>query len=234
MTEQVQVHPTPEEVAKAFAVHFAEWAAESDKFTVALSGGSTPELVFQLMGWMYRDVLDWRKVHVFWGDERCVPPDHPESNFRMANELLLKHVPIPAGNIHRIMGENAPELEAVRYADEIKEHVTCTAGWPVFDLVMLGIGTDGHTASIFPDQMALLKSENVCAVATHPETGQQRITLTGQAIIHARRVAFLVTGGSKRKIVRAIRERKDDWDTYPASYILPKGALCWFLDEAAV
>ena len=173
-------------------------------------------------------------MHFFWGDERCVPPDHSESNYKMTSDHLLTKIEIPDKNIHRVKGEIEPQSEADRYAAEIKNLVAVEGDLPKFDLVMLGMGEDGHTASIFPHQMHLLQSENICEVATHPESGQKRITLTGKVINNAAQVVFLVTGKSKAEKMFEILEQQGRWKDYPATYIQPhNGSLTWFLDRTA-
>jgi 6-phosphogluconolactonase len=227
--------PTPDAVAVAFAAHFQKWVVKKKgSYSVALSGGSTPKLLFQHLAEKHRDSIPWEKVHFFWGDERCVPPDDAASNFKMTAETLLRHIDIPQENIHRIRGEAGPVLEAERYAAEILEYVPIKNAWPAFDLVMLGMGEDGHTASIFPHQMELLDSTKICAVAAHPLSGQQRITLTGKVINKADKVAFLITGHSKQKVLKAIREKTGHWETYPAAHIRAEGDLYWFLDASAL
>lgn len=228
-----KIYSDPQAVATVFAVFFENWSRESKPFTVALSGGSTPKILFRHLAEKYRDDLDWGSIHFFWGDERCVPPGDEDSNFKMTNEMLLQHIPIPKENIHRIHGEDQPEEEARRYAAEIREFVPVKNGLPAFDLVLLGMGEDGHTASIFPHQMELLHSEKICEAATHPVSGQQRISLTGPVINQAEKVAFLVTGAGKSNIVSEIRHRKGDWESYPAAHIRSAGTLYWFLDEEA-
>ncbi len=174
----INKHANPQAVAEAFAKWFCTWVGsvpvEKSKLTVALSGGSTPKLLFRLWASEYRDRLDWNRVHFFWGDERCVPPEDPESNYGEAKRLFLDSIGIKAENVHRIRGESNPQSEAQRYSREICEHVELGDGnWPIFDLIILGMGNDGHTASIFPNQLALLTSEKICEVASHPVTGQQ-------------------------------------------------------------
>jgi len=221
-------------VARLFAQWLEEMARNSEKLTIALSGGSTPAVLFQLLAEQYKDKIDWTKLHFFWGDERCVPPDDEESNFKMANELLFEQVGVPIANIHRIKGEAPPAEEARRYAEEIKSVVSSENGLPVFDLIILGMGEDGHTASIFPNQMELLKETSWCAVAQHPESGQKRITLTGPVINNARQVAFLVTGASKAEKVKAVFSKEENSERYPAAHVRPEhGALHWFIDEAS-
>lgn len=230
----IHIHPDRQRVAAAFALFLAYWLKPRKRATIALSGGSTPRLLFRHLADQYRDRIDWTRVHFFWGDERCVPPGHAESNYGMTRDLLLQHIAIPEENVHRIRGEAEPKTEAKRYGEEIREHVAKTDGRPAFDLVLLGMGDDGHTASIFPDRMQLLTAEDPCAVAEHPESGQQRITLTGPVINNAGMITFLVTGAGKAERVEGILQKKGNWKSYPAAHIQPKrGALHWFLDEEA-
>lgn len=230
----ISIYKDNPQVAESFAVFLAFWLKQRNRVTIALSGGSTPTLLFRHLAEQYRDRIDWSKVHFFWGDERCVPPDDAESNYGTARELLLQYIAIPAGNIHRIRGEAEPAEEARRYEAEIREFVPNAGNLPAFDLVLLGMGSDGHTASIFPDQMELLEADSLCSVARHPETGQQRITLTGPVINNARQVAFLVTGAGKAEKVEEVIKKKGAWKDYPAAHIDPeRGDLYWFLDAEA-
>ncbi|MEM7659084.1 MAG: 6-phosphogluconolactonase [Bacteroidota bacterium] len=228
-----QIYPDNPAVARAIAQQLPEWLPKSGPMRLAISGGSTPKLLFELLATEFKEALDWSRLHLFWVDERCVPPDHAQSNYRMTREALLDQVPIPAEQIHRMQGESAPEAEADRYGKGLAEQLPQANGLPVFDLILLGMGSDGHTASIFPPQMELLTDARNCAVGTHPESGQQRITLTGPVIQAAKRVAFLVTGASKTEVVAEIFEQTGNWQSYPAAHIAPAGELHWFLDEAA-
>lgn len=229
------ISKSPHEVAKAFAKDFATWVAGKSRINVALSGGSTPKLLFKLWAEEYKTQINWSTIHFFWGDERCVPPDHEESNFRMTQELLLQHIDIPAENIHRIHGEAPPDHEAERYSSIIAQHLDKDENnWPIFDLIILGMGADGHTASIFSHQMELLDRDSICAVATHPQSGQNRITLTGKVLNRAKKVCFLITGKSKFSVLNQIFDKKDDWLKYPTSHIQPEGELVFYLDETAV
>ena len=203
-------------------------------YSVALSGGSTPRAIFQYLAANVKDTVDWKKLLIFWGDERCVAPDHKDSNFKMASESLLNHVAIPKENIFRIKGEDKPSDEANRYSEVIKKQVRSHEGNPRFDLILLGLGTDGHTASIFPGSEHLFEHDELCAEVQHPETLQTRITITGKVINHAQNVVFLVTGESKADKVAAIIEHQEGWKQFPASKVLPdNGKLTWFLDDAA-
>jgi len=221
-------------VAAAFAEWLVNWLKGRSRTTIALSGGSTPKLLFQVLAKQYADQIDWSGIHLFWGDERCVSPDHADSNFGMTKALLLDHIDIPAANIHRVLGEEDPASEAVRYGQEILSTVSAVDGLPAFDLIILGMGGDGHTASIFPHEMHLLQDAAICAVATHPESGQNRITINGPVLNHAYQVAFLVTGASKAEKVQIILGKQAGHEAYPAAHIKPAGGITyWFLDEAA-
>ena len=151
----------------------------------------------------------------------------------MTKDYLLDNIRIPQSNIHRIHGEEQPEGESRRYTKHLQNSVNNHNGWPQFDLIILGLGSDGHTASIFPDQMQLLTAGQSCEVATHPESGQKRITMTGSVLNNARNVAFLVTGESKREKVHAIMNQTAEAESYPANFIRPAGNLYWYLDRAA-
>lgn len=230
----INTFESPEKAAEAFAADLARWIEEEEEYFVALSGGSTPQLLFRHLAEKFRERIDWQKVHLFWGDERCVPPDHEESNYGTARRLLLDRIDIPEENIHRVHGEALPEKEALRYSLEIRQNLPFENDLPSFDLVLLGLGEDGHTASIFPDQMELLDADGICAVATHPESGQKRITLVGKVINNARKVAFLATGKGKAEKVRQILHKKEGWEKLPAAHILPsQGDLYWYLDREA-
>ena len=208
--------------------------SEGQYFSIALSGGSTPKSLFRYLALNYAEQIDWNKWLVFWGDERCVAPDSDESNYRMAHEHLLDLVPIPKENIFRIMGENDPAEEAIRYAETVKKHLPSLHGIPQFDYILLGLGEDGHTASIFPDQIQLFQSNRFFEVATHPQSGQKRISVTGSVINQTRMVSFIVTGEAKAEMVARILEKKPGWEHLPASLVYPEnGLLYWLLDKKA-
>jgi len=202
-------------------------------FSVALSGGSSPEKIFNYIASHQTGKVNWNKVRFFWGDERCVQPEDDESNYKMAHINLLSNLRIPEENIFRIHGEAIPNTEAVRYSKIIEKYVAPEDKWPRFDMVMLGLGEDGHTASIFPEKVELFHSSNICEAVAHPQSGQQRITLTGQVINNAKDVVFLVTGQSKEKIVATILQEHTT-SGLPASFVNPtKGNLTWLLDADA-
>jgi len=227
---------SPEELATQFADQLMSWAENhsGNTFHLAISGGKTPDLLFSVLASKYPDSSLWQKVHFWWVDERMVPPSDPESNFGVAQKLLFSQISIPEENIHRIKGENAPEVEALSYSAQIQKNIPQSNGWPVFDLILLGMGDDGHTASIFPNQMHLLDSERICEVATQPQSGQKRITLTGRAISLAKKVCFLITGLNKAERLSEIWNNPEKANSLPAAHIHPEnGDLEWYLDEPA-
>lgn len=233
---EVIISGSPKKVAKAVAKAFIRMIQKSGqhRFDIALSGGSTPQKLFRRIAEKYKDTIDWNRIHFWWGDERCVPPGSIESNYRMAYETLISQLPVNPDHIHRIRGEEDPDTEAERYSQEITRHLNSREDWPVFDLVILGMGEDGHTASIFPGQMELLTSSSVCAVATHPVTNQKRITLTGKVINNANEIFFLATGRNKARRISEIMNNEDTAGNYPAYHIIPEhGNLVWFIDEEA-
>ncbi|MDP3583273.1 MAG: 6-phosphogluconolactonase, partial [Ignavibacteria bacterium] len=170
MSCKIDISKSVEELSEKVAKLLQSGAAAAeDYFTVALSGGSTPKAIFKYLATNYKDKIVWNKIKFFWGDERCVPADHPDSNYLMTKENLFDEIEIPAENIFMIDGENIPADEAVRYSSIIKENVVLKDSFPKFNLILLGLGEDGHTASIFPNQIELLNSKNICEVAQHPE-----------------------------------------------------------------
>jgi 6-phosphogluconolactonase len=234
MNPILHISKDPSAVANEFAEFLTHEVKEADKLNIALSGGSTPQLLFDILASEYKSQIEWSKVHFYWGDERCVPPADPESNFGMTKRHLFSHLDVPEENIHRILGENDPAEEAVRYSKELERTLHSSEGLPCFDIVMLGMGTDGHTASIFPHQMGLLESPETCVVATNPESGQKRVSISGRIINNAKKVIFLMTGTSKAQKIQEILTKQGNWLRYPASYIQPKSReLHWFLDESA-
>jgi len=221
-------------VARRFAEDLLFWANDKEKVTIALSGGSTPKVLFQLLKEDYIDRFDWSKIHFFWGDERCVPPSDEQSNYKMTNDLLLSYIPENQRNVYRIKGENDPQVEAIRYGKQIAEVVDIVNGLPQFDVMILGMGDDGHTASIFPNQMELLDIDSICAVAEHPSSGQKRVTITGNVINNVKEIAFLVTGAGKVEKLKEVYAVEGNYQDYPAYYIQAKdGNLTWYADRAA-
>jgi len=222
------------QLVKGLSEHFMKLLKSSQGiFNLALSGGNTPKAWFEDLAKNHANDIDWNKVHIFWGDERCVPPEDMESNFGMTKTFLLDHISIPSQNIHRIHGELNPEEEAEWYERELMENFSGN-NYPVFDLIILGMGEDGHTASIFPYQIDLWKSDKFCVAAAHPATGQQRISLTGKVINNAKSVVFLITGEKKAVKIKEIIYGEPAASAYPASMVNPvNGQLFWFLDKQA-
>lgn len=237
MSYSVRVFPNREAMVQNFAAMLIKDLdrIEPDHFyTIALSGGSTPEYIFKYLAENYADRISWGKLLVFWGDERCVPPEDRESNYRMAYENLLQNVPIPDANIFRIRGEDDPAAEAAAYSELVESMVPEFKGTPQFDLMLLGLGDDGHTASIFPDRPDLFTTNQLFSVAAKPDNGQKRITATGRLINNSSKIYYFVTGKGKASIVSGIIEGKSGSVPYPASRVMPaSGHLVWMLDSGA-
>ncbi len=237
MSYSVRVFANFEALVQSFAANLIKDLdrIEPDHFyTIALSGGSTPEYLFRYLAENYAERIDWEKLLVFWGDERCVPPEDKESNYRMAFENLLQNVPIPDANVFRIRGENDPGAEARQYAELVSDNVPEFEDNPQFDLLLLGLGSDGHVASIYPESMELFDSARLFEVANKPGTREKRITATGKLINNASKICFIVTGKEKAQIVSEIVEKKSGSDRYPASRVDPEsGYIIWMLDASA-
>ena len=205
---------------------------ERGRFSVALSGGNTPRSVYSLLASEHNQ-LPWDRIHIFFGDERHVPPDHPDSNFRMASESLLSRVPIPENNIHRIHAELDAEAAAAEYDLQVRDFFGLgKQGWPRFDLIFLGIGEDGHTASLFPESKALAEASQRVAANWVEKFKTFRITLTFPVLNHAAEVVFLVSGAGKAQILSELL--RPGPQKYPAQSIQPEnGRLLWLVDEDA-
>jgi 6-phosphogluconolactonase len=234
----VRVYDDAEAVARAAADLFARLSREAVEgrgaFSVALSGGTTPRRVYELLASdEYKERVPWAGVHVFFGDERTVPPDHAESNYRMASEARLSRVEVPAENVHRIEGVGDAAANASDY-ESVMRGFFGDAEWPRFDLVFLGMGDDGHTASLFPQTSALAETRAWVAANWVEKLGAWRITLTANAINAARRVVFLVTGASKAERLREVISGEPEPSRLPSQMIRPRdGALRWYVDRAA-
>lgn len=201
---------------------------------IAVSGGTTPRQLFELLGNEYETSIDWKKVRLFWVDERCVEPTDSESNFGMTYDAFLQKTLVPGENIFRMRGEEIPEYEAERYRDLLLKNLPARGGFPVFDLVLLGMGNDGHTASIFPNDLSLIDSEFSVAATVNPYTQQKRITLTGNTINNAHQIVFMITGESKSQILKEIIQNKPTAKNYPAAYIgNQKAKVDFFVDKPA-
>ncbi|MBP8959101.1 MAG: 6-phosphogluconolactonase [Bacteroidales bacterium] len=219
-----------QEVAADLSRQVNDFSRIKRRLSVAFSGGNTPRQFFSVLGNDYRTNTLWKYVDFFWSDEKCVPPDDPESNYRAVREAFLDKADIEEKNIHRIFGENNPWEEAERYSGEIRRLTSEMFGLPVFDIIYLGLGEDGHVASIFPENNHLFNSVRICEVSEHPATRQKRITLTVPVINNAKKVIFIISGRNKAEIVSEILENQDSTDS-PASKIKPLfGTLYWYLD----
>src|SRR5215207_383198 len=230
----VHVYGSSEELAGADAREFAARAEEAieerGRFAVVLAGGSTPETLYGILARDYADRIDWSNVYVFFGDERSVPPHHEDSNLKMASEALLDHVPV--GNVHRIRGELPPDEAAEAYEEDLRKFFQ-TEDVPRFDLILLGIGADGHTASLFPETPALEVHDRWVVANPVPRLDTTRITLTIPIINAALAVYFLVEGEDKAEAVREILEGDADPRAYPAKLIHPPDGPEWMLDRSA-
>jgi 6-phosphogluconolactonase len=211
--------------------------AERGAFSLALSGGSTPRGLYRLLADepAFRERMDWTRLQVFWGDERCVPPDHPDSNYRMALEALISRVPIPAENVHRIHAEDpAPERAAADYEATLRRVLKEPATMPRLDLVLLGLGPEAHTASLFPGTRALHETHKAVVANWVGKLFAHRITLTPPALRAARAVVFLVSGGEKALPLKAVLEGPEEPEQLPAQLVRPEsGSLLYLVDEAA-
>jgi len=221
-------NPLAENYAAFLQTLILETLKEQNSFSWALSGGNTPRILFEELAKNYKESIPWEKIKIFWGDERCVAPDHDESNYYHAGKNLLCHVGIPRENIFRMKGEENPEEEVIRYSKVLEENLDICDEVPTLDLNMLGIGTDGHTASIFPGQESLFESKEWCEIGMHPDTGQKRITLTGKILNQARNVHIMASGTSKTPIIKEIINGSTK---YPAGLIKPINELIWILDD---
>ena len=247
----IRIYQNADELALKAARHFARLADQyvigCGRFTVALSGGATPKAMFTaLAAEPFLDTVPWSSIFFFWGDERCVPPDHQDSNYRMTRETLLSKVPVPEQNIFRIAGEHPnPDQAAEEYSATLRNFFLTGPGalktgtaplsqLPRFDLVFLGMGADGHTASLFPGTAALHAGTQI-AVASYVEKFQaHRITLTAATINNARNITFLVAGADKAATLKEVLEGPLQPDIYPCQLINPgNGSLLWMVDEAA-
>lgn len=238
MTARILIFDTASDVARAAADRFIEIAREAidarGRFLVALAGGSTPKRAYELLASEpFREKLDWSKVHIFFGDERAVPPDDAESNYRMVNEAMLSRLPIPEKNIHLIRGVGDVVAGARLYEDELRTYFN-DAEWPRFDMVLLGMGEDGHTASLFPNSAALNEGQAWVTSNWVDKLGVYRITLTATAINHAEHIIFLVTGENKRERLAEVLSDVRETERLPVQLINPvDGSLEWFVDRAA-
>ena len=237
MNYEIKVFRNKQILAEATTIDLLNAAKEESSLNrganIALAGGSTPRTIYEKWAAIKNESL-WNMIHFFWGDERCVSFNHDDSNYKMAHDALLSKINIELNRIHRMEGERDPQDEALRYADELKANLpTAENGLPQFDWILLGVGTDGHTASLFPNSPELENANSICVVTQHPQTDQKRISLSLPVINSARKVTFLVSGKEKASIVKEIIKSKTN-PNLPAARVKPQfGLLQWYLDETA-
>ncbi len=239
---EIQVLADSEELARTAAEKFVRLAREAiharDFFTVGLSGGSTPRGLYSILAEdaSFRSRLPWEKIHFFWGDERHVPPEHPDSNYRMAKDTMLSKAPVPPGNVHRIRSEN-PDADraAGEYEETLRTFFRLRIGeMPRFDLVLLGMGPDGHTASLFPGSRGLGEQKRMIVANWVEKLRDYRITMTLPLLNHAACVIFLVSGEEKAETLRAVLEGAPRRELLPAQLVRPVSGRClWLVDQAA-
>ncbi len=238
MNFEIRIFKDLERLSHDAADLFIEQAANAIKerghFLVALNGGSTPTRLFQLLATTYRDQVDWSNIHVFWGDERCVSPDDPGSNYGQARDTLLRHIPIPDLNIHRVKGELEPVEASRDYALTLKRFASLPFEFPRFDLIYLGMGEDGHTASLFPGSPVDVTEPTLPVTAHYQDRPANRVTMTQLVFDQARMVVFLATGEKKSVTLAEVLSDRYTPELYPAQRINTKnGQVIWLVDEEA-
>jgi len=237
---EIRILTTPQELFEVAAEEVVRAATEAvaqrGRFTIALSGGSTPKNLFNLLATNARTVFPWDRTYFFWSDERHVPPTDPESNYRMAEEIMLSKIPVNAGNVFRIAAEN-PDAAAVAeaYEQTLRKFFQLQPGQvPVFDLILLGMGPDGHTASLFPNTVGLQEKTRLVIANWVDKLKANRLTMTLPVLNSAREVAFLASGTDKAQVLRTVLEEDAPPEQYPAKLVRPSnGRLIWFVDRAA-
>jgi len=228
---EVQVYPDWEGLGRSAANALVEAIHEAvgrrGRCGLALSGGRTPRRLYELLGSEYADGIPWDRVRLFWGDERCVPPDHPDSNYRLAYDALIAHISIPEENVHRVPTELGPERAAEAYERTLR-------AFGPLDVVLLGVGADGHVVSLFPSHPALEERERWVRAIPEPlgSPPHPRVTLTLPALDAAQTAFFLASGGEKRSVIRTILTDPQASTRYPAARVRPRGRLVWFLDRS--
>jgi len=238
MNKNIHAYPNKEKLVAATTGRIADCIEQAIQqnglCNMALSGGNTPGGIFSLLASIpYRDRLDWSRLHFFWGDERMVLPEHQDSNFRLVQETLLEHIKIPHENVHRMRGEIAPEEAAAEYAEMLHDHFKESP--PCFDLMLLGLGEDGHTASLFPGTDAVEECEKHVVAVFVPKLDAWRVTLTLPVLNAARNILFLVSGKSKSEMVQRIMSNKQPDKEIPATMVNPQnGEIHWMLDSEAM
>lgn len=229
-----KIFPTAQAVVEQIAREFKRYSQLGKAVHISLSGGSTPKLLFQTLAKApYSQEIQWQNLHFWWGDDRMVEPSDVESNYGEVQRLLFDHIVIPAANIHRIYGELSPQQALEKFKQDLQQIEDKQNGMPVFDWIILGMGTDGHTASLFPNATDFSDS-HWAVIAQHPESGQYRVSKTAALIENAKRVTYLVTGAAKAEILKEIDTTPAEDLPYPAARIKAKyGITEWYLDQDA-
>ncbi|KLV11602.1 MULTISPECIES: 6-phosphogluconolactonase [Photobacterium] len=228
------VFDSSQQVVEALAKSMQEYSELGRPVHISLSGGSTPSQLFSfLAASAYATSINWQNLHFWWGDERCVAPEDEQSNYGQAKALLFDHIEIPAQNIHRIRGEEFAATEVTRFAEEMLDVIPHKDGVPEFDWILLGMGTDGHTASLFPGQTDY-ESKEIAIIAAHPESRQIRVSKSAHLLAHAKRITYLVLGASKAPVIKEIAEQAPAAEQYPAAKVIAKDGITeWYLDSEA-
>lgn len=233
----IAIYPDIDTLSQQAAQYVVRIASESiaarGRFTIALSGGTTPRKLYSLLGTEpYSSQIDWKLVDIFWGDERCVPPDNPDSNYLMAQEALLSKIPVPALQVHR-MPADQPDRDAASQEYTIEMQRTFGSnGIPAFDLIQLGMGPEGHTASLFPHQPSLHEKQRLVMPVSVPKPPPDRLTFTPPLLNAARNILFLVTGSDKAEALHSVLEGEYHPEEYPAQVVRPpNGEVLWMLDK---
>lgn len=237
--DNIKIHSNLEYLSKELAneiCRYIKYVIENNDIAyISLSGGRTPKYIFREIVKDNPDI-NWSNVRIFWLDERCVPPENDDSNFGLAQKEFLSPLRIPESSFFRIKGENDSQIESIRYSEIIRNEI-CTSdvsSIPVFDLMLLGIGSDGHVASIFPDQIEKWNEKELCTATKNPASGQHRVSFTGQLINSAKRLYIMASGVEKAKVINEVMHKIGNYKKYPISLIEPiNGELFWHLDEAA-
>lgn len=238
MKPEIRIFKNLETLSRDAANLFVKQAAKAiedrGRFLTALNGGSTPTQLFELLAAKYREKVDWKHVHVFWGDERCVPPEAPGSNYSQARELLLSHVLIPDTNIHRVKGELEPAEASKEYALTLRDFADPPLDFPHFDLVLLGMGEDGHTASLFPHSAVEANQPTLPITAHYQDRPANRVTMTQLVFNQAYMIIFMAISDKKAVTLAEVLSDRYNPELYPAQRIDPKdGQLIWLVDESA-
>lgn len=234
----IAIYPDIDTISQQAAAYVVRIAREAivtrGRFTLALSGGGTPKKLYSLLATEpYKSQIDWQLVEIFWSDERCVPPDDPESNYHLAQEVMLSRLSIPVAQVHRMPADRADRDAASQDYTHEMQRVFSTNGIPEFDLLQLGMGPEGHTASLFPHQPSLRETQRLVMPVSVPKPPPDRLTFTPPILKAARNVLFLATGADKADALQAVIEGPSNPDEYPAQIVRPpNGEVTWMVDSA--